>query len=1171
MMSILLMTQLACRPVALPDPVVLQIEPTFAFNGDDEAVTILGANFYPQVDISAITGAVDVDRSFSAWLQGERDGTYVRYPFVGVSILDDQQLRATLEQGIPPGVYDLGVEGPTGRVGILPEAFTVTDVEATQLILSSDRIVYTLGEQAEISIEVVDLGGQVVEVPLEVAIVATSASSDQLVYTTETLGDVRPTPDSDGIIGSLTDGRAQIQILPDGIGPLRVEVDPWGDSPILGDELVVSFAPGNDWSVEITLPEDASPPFVAGQPFTAIASLVDQYGNPVDTRQDLTFVTRCSGWVGEQELQGPTELQVTPYFACADDQILVFAGPQGASEPYPVVAGPADHFLVELPRTTYQAGELLEARIYPEDAFNNRAGWSGTVTLEASTGGLIGTTCSQPFTSYDCETTVTVAGDPVTLFAIGDGGTITGSFDALVVEAEPVPDAVQIVVGSQAVAGEDTTVEIHPFDAWGNPINAAILGGAAFSITDDLSETSCSHNGYTPANAARFACVLHTARTDAVLSVEILGYGVQADSIPFEVINGALAAVEIEGEGPVEAGQPLALTLSGYDADGNPYLVQSDPTVDLFDDTLTWSVSAATLGPDGTTVVIGDITMAGSTQLHVLQDAVEIGLSDPITVQPGPTQELRVTPLAPWGWVADPIDVRIESIDPYGNRTDFSGSATLSSQATVSPDVDVTLVNGVGLSPFDWTEPAFTDVLSASGGGWLGDSLPIAVAQDCGSANPVASVTFGGSPEAIACLDPSDERATVTADLSGSLQGSAPLLGYAAAPEGGLATADTQPQLDVAFTGAGVHRVLVLAVDSMGCAAEGSALAWAGPDDGSPVGPVVLTTTATGIGDFDSVAVDVEGVVDCSGDPASLQEVRLWSTGGTLSGPQPTGGGLALALDVNGDGALTVDTSGGISDGTLTLTAWVPSGAAGGSLQLPLVGDNLYPTVEAQQPTGQTLGLIPEIVLTFSEPLLASSVVPAHFSVTGPAVATVDSAVLEPSGDEVRLVLDAPVDAGAGTWLVVVSGDVRDLAGNRLAGDWETPASDYYGAFGDISGPVDAVTCPALSPASGIFRPDGDPGADSESDQITFELDSPLAPAWWVVEISTPDGTLIAQQWRVPLGPIDTVSWDGRGKDGFVVDNGTYTVQISPDDGLGNRGSGCDLAVSVDNPLEPVP
>ena len=1161
---------LACRPTALPDPVIHEVDPVFAFNGDGETVDILGANFYPQVEISAFTGAVDVDRSFSAWLEGELGGDRVRYPFAGVSIIDDGLLRANLEPGLPPGLYDLVVEGPTGHPGALDDAFTVTDVEATQLILSSDRIVYTLGEEARISIQLVDLGGEEVEVPLEVALVATSATSDQLVYTTEALGELRPTPDSDGIIGTLRGGRAEIGILPDGIGQLRVRVDPWGDSEILGDDLAVTFAPGDDWSVEITLPSDPPPPFVAGQPFTAITSLVDQYGNPVETRQNLTFVTKCSGWVGQQEILGPTELIVTPSFACNNDQILVFAGPQGASEPYTVDAGPADHFQVELPRTSYRAGELLEARIYPEDAHNNRTGWSGEVTLAASSGGLIGTTCSQPFTSYDCEATITVAGDLITISAIGDGGAITGTSAELIVTADPVPGSVEIAVGAQATAGQRTTVEIQPLDAWGNAINAAILGGAAFSISDSLGEATCDHVGYTLADAALFDCVLHTARPDAILSVEILGYGIQADSLPFEVINGALAEVVVTGEAPIEAGQPLELILSGYDLDGNPYLVQSNPQLDLFDDTHSWDLPSIDLGLDGTVAAQGVITVAGSTTLHVLQDGLEIGRSDPITVQPGPTEGLQITPQSPWGWVGDPTDVRTESIDAYGNRTDWGGLVILTSQATLSPPVDVTLVNGVGLGAFTWTEPAFTDTLSADGGGWQGHSPPLAVAQDCGASNPTVDVSFSGRPEALSCLDPFDTT-TVTADLSASVQGALPLLGYAAAPVGGIATADLQPQLDVELVGAGVHELAVLVVDTAGCADEGTARAWAGPGGGLPVGPVPLSSTRSTISEFDTVAVNVVGMTDCSGDPASQQELRLWVTGGTLSGLQPTGDGLALALDANGDGTLDIDTNGEIANGTLTLTAWVPSGAAGGSLQLSLIGDNTFPTVEAQQPTGQTSGMISEIVLTFSEPLLGDSVVPANFSVTGPAAVTIDSAILEPSGDVVRLVLDTAVDAGTGAWTVVVSSDVRDMAGNRLAGDWETPATDYTGAFGDVGGTVDAVACTSITPSSGVFRPDGDPGVDSEADRITFELDSALAPAWWVIEITATDGTLVYQDWRVPLGPIDHVTWDGRDKDGYIVANGSYSVQIQPDDGLGNQGPGCELVIWVDNALEPLP
>jgi hypothetical protein len=74
-----------------------------------------------------------------------------------------------------------------------------------------------------------------------------------------------------------------------------------------------------------------------------------------------------------------------------------------------------------------------------------------------------------------------------------------------------------------------------------------------------------------------------------------------------------------------------------------------------------------------------------------------------------------------------------------------------------------------------------------------------------------------------------------------------------------------------------------------------------------------------------------------------------------------------------------------------------------------------------------------------------------------------------------------------------------------------------------------------------------------------------------VLDVHDASGLLRMHDRIPPLGATDTIVWDGRGFDGMVVENGTFTVTVVPADGAGNRGSGCTLHVVVDNRTGAVP
>jgi hypothetical protein len=712
----------------------------------------------------------------------------------------------------------------------------------------------------------------------------------------------------------------------------------------------------------------------------------------------------------------------------------------------------------------------------------------------------------------------------------------------------------------QVAAGESFVVEVTTRDAWGNAIDPSVLVTDPVVVTDELGEVDCVEDGTTVLGALSLACQLFTAREGATLSAERLTAGLSVASPPFEVVNGALASVEIIGPASVVAGALAPIDLLGSDAYGNPYLVQDDPVVDLDDDSETLSIASATFGAAGTASVGGFFTRAGPTVIRALQGGVELGASPVIQVLPGATSGLALHPAAPWGWVGEPLEVQVEAVDAFGNRTDYDGSATLSSETTSAPPVVVPLVDGVGVSTFTWPEVSFDEILSGVAGALTGQAV-VPVSSRC--AGPTAAVDFGGYPEAIACIDPLDGTATLTADLSGSSPGPQPLVGYAVAEVGGVVAADTSPTIDLDLPGTGHHDLRALVQDAAGCGAEVSASGWSGPDDGGAVGPIALSTAAVLPSVTDTITIDVTNVTDCARDPAAYAEIELRTTGGALTAT-PTGHGLVVALDGNGDAAVQLAMSGDMSAGDVEVHATVDSGSAAGLLVVPVTQDPLLPTVVAQDPTGITSGLVSEVHLLFSEPLWPNAV-NAPFAVTGPQLVTVTAALL---GDqEILLTLSTPVDASAGAYNVLVPSTVRDAAGNRLSGDWSGTVSDYLGAFGAAGTTPAAASCAGIVPPGLVVRPDGDAGEGAEADELALTVTSAAVPAWWVVEVRDALDALVWQAWTPPVGVPDTLSWAARDRRGMVVPNGVYQVVVAPDDGLGNRGVGCEVALTVDNPL----
>jgi hypothetical protein len=1145
----------ACTRPSLPEPVVERAVPSFAWNGDVTTISLLGQDFWPQIEVDARGGGASINPTYRARLEGPDGATTPQIvPLLGVGIVDDTHLTATVPSGLPAGVWSLVVESPSSDEVFLPGGFRVTDQQAARLLLASSRLVYSAGQSATVDVKLLDVDDQVVPLPFEVVIVGTSGSG-LVSLDPGTLASVRPTPSGDGLRGNLTDGRASIDVTPAAPGRVDLVVaagDPY--STVVTDTLSLLFEPGEDLSVELTLPAG---PFVAGEGFVVSGRVVDQFGNPIPDMIQVSLRTPCSGWFGTVALSGETLFEVVPTLAssptCPEDEIVVVdpGNLSGRSPPFVVDAGPASRLMVQPDALSVRAGDPLSFLVTPTDPYGNETAWAATASLTASTSGLVELGCTAFGDARVCATRLTRAAPEVFVQVVGDDG-VSGVSTAIEVLPDDELAGLALRAAGVATAGVPLPVLVSPLDAWGNVVPSAATT-EDYTFSDDLGDLLCDRVGTAGDGSAAFECTFLTARPDAQVAVELDGFVAQA---PVAVQNGALAVVTVSAPPAATAGVAVTVSFDGADAFGNPYLVQDDATLQLSDESGSFGSTQVDLDAAGRAEVSAAFTAAGSTRVAASQLGAVLGRSDVIAVAPGPTIGLRAT-VGAWAWVDEATPVTVEAVDDFGNRTNLDVLGLVSSRATATPDLAVPIVNGVGTGAFTWSGAALPDVLELSAGGYSGEAEVIVVRRCPGG--PTAGMVFGGLTEGVACATGADGGAVV-ADLSSSSRGALAIARYAVSVNGAPGALDPLALIPVVLPGLGRHDVTGLVIDTASCADEVAGIAWSAPDDGSPAGLLPLEASVAPLPVLGVATIELLGVTDCAGNPAAGGDVLLSTTGGLLSSAFATGEGLAVTLDANGDASTPLDTSaGGLSATTLTVVAASAGGTARGELALPITGDVVRPVVVSASPVGSQEGLADTFVIRFSEPLQAASVVPTNFTVGGAAPVTAALA-----GDEVTLTTAAPLDGALGPHVLTASSLLRDAAGNRLAGDWGTGPAGWQSAFGGSAAAPEAPRCDEVIPPSLRFRPDGDDGASEEADRVSILASVSAPPSWWVVEVYDDVGALVDLDWEIPLTATDLVSWDGRGHAGTVLPPGRYEVHVAAADGLGNQGASCVTDITLE-------
>lgn len=1160
-MFILLLT--ACS-VRLPAPTLTSVSPERGWNGEETVITITGTGFYPQVEIDTNrNGGVDLDRSYQAWLQGDGLG---RHTLSAVSIDDYEQLRAVVRSGLGAGTYDLLIEGPTGEVASLEDAYLVSNTRADRLTVTLEPVdrVPTVNDQVIVAIQLLDPAELPVLEDLEVVVRAEGIDQPVLGVFGGGLIDAEPLPDVLGLRGFIgSDGAARIPLTIETPGTIRVTVEAAVPSTgVRSGQALQLWQAGDELITVFELPQ---PGFEvdAGDTFPMTVRLRDQFGNDVTgVSAELLVQTSCEDFNAARVVSSGDAINVRPrrsteFGNCPEQRLRVLQGPQGVSEPFVVRSGPPQTFSVQQVFDPVRAGEDVVGLISARDANDNRTVFPLQFELRDSVGGLGPVVCGASSNGVDrnCRAPSFVAGPAVTLTA--STSTISGTSLPYQVLPDLTVQRILVTASGPATAGEELEVLLGFFDPYDNAIPAGEVDLSALELDNGAGvRVACEPGGITAGGEAQFTCIFEQARIDARIGAH-LG-SIDGLSGPFVIQNAPLANVEIDGPHDVVAGEAFELSVVATDAFGNPYLNQLPDVLNLDHPTL-GSVPVP-LQPDGTATVGLTLTQAGASAVLPTDAASDpLGLPHSLTVAAAAPASLDVQLPHPWVFVGEVNTFEVRAFDAFGNLAVETTPVVLASQLGGAPSQIATWDQGVASTNLVWNTAGLDDRVLATAGALQGSSERLDVAQDCGVMGPSVVADFGGAPVGRACVVPG-QRSAVAMSLTGSTPGTSPLAYYVARIPGQDPVRSTSPAFNVQVEDVGRNDVEVVVLDAAACGTEAEVRIWAGPDDGQPVGMLVTQLSAASAPLEDAIGIQVLGAVDCTGDP-STGTLQVRTDRGSLSGVFPTGAGLRTQLDASGTATFSVSTTGVPTGGPTRVEIRSPSGGAADTIDVEFLGDNGLPTVWSQSPNGATSGLISTIVLEFDEPLLPVTVTPANFAVTGLAAVPIDT-VTQTLPGRVEIELGIPADADNEVFTVLASRELRDEAGNRLDGDVSGGPADWIGVFGQVVDALDPVSCEL---DTNRFRPDGDDGSGPEADQVQVEIHSSTTPAWWRLRVDDDEGARIFQERFVPAGSSDILVWDGRDSRSRIVEDGSYTLRAAAEDAFGNRTPPCVRTVSVDN------
>lgn len=1154
-------------------PAVTSVEPGWGYNGESTDVEIVGENFFPTVVLSEAAGDdARIESTFQAWLMADEPVL-----LSGVSHIAYDRLRAEVPEGIEPGTYDLRVRVPSGLETTLEGAFKVTDTRADHLDLEVATVAYVVGDYAEVGIFLQDPADQAVEQALEVVITATSESGAKDVSFSVQGLDGQETLDPEegvGVRGTLGGtGMGKVLVTSVAADDVTIEVAAADNDIVRGDSQKLTWEAGPIADVELVLPRDDFRTR-AGDEFDLDIRLLDVFGNVLSSDSTTLLLSEtCGDWSTSVTVVGEATVSVTLEESCEENQIraLSVGGGEWTSDTFDVLPGDHAGYAVQAAVASVEAGTPILVFVEAVDGYGNLIeDHDGVITLTDDVDGLdpergLGEQSCPGFSSEGvqlCTATLWSASDAVTITAADEDGV---SGDATPIEVLPADaETIIVVIGeSTVVAGAVFEASVRALDPYGNSVEFDPAGSNRVVWEDDSDTIECEWTE--PLDGAQmFDCTIEGAIADANVTATVLGLqGAAAD--PLTVENGALADVEVEPQGSTfVAGTAFTLELSGYDAYGNAYLVQSDPRVDIDDTAGTMSPASGVLGSLGTVQVSAVVYGSGSAvRVYASQGGTRLGVSRALVVTPAEMDGFAID-APPWIVVDEPTSIEITAVDAYDNPIeDYAGTVTLVAQGDSCDAVELDgFEDGAVTTLLECSEATLSETLAVSDDtGFEGGSGVLDVVDlDC-TDGPTADLALDGGDQAIQCLSEGGS-VTVDVDTSGSAAGASAIAVRHFVDGEHTAERTLADGTTYTYEEAGTRWIETLVADTRACADLVGGYVFVGMDDGEPTGPVEVSVSDASPETGDTVTVTVSAW-DCTEDVAAGQALVVRADLGTPAGTS-TGEGLEVTLDAAGTASFLLEFDTGYA-GNATVYAGSASGGAVGAEAMAVTGDTVLPEVVSVAPSGLELGTVEVIVIVFSEAMHPNNLTDVYVALTGPSGAEVD-AEYDVSSDNTTLTItpDTAIDGSAGRYTLSLSQNLRDAAGNKLDGGFADTQAPFSTTFGDVADSLPEVSSCELDPEQ--FVPDGDDGVGDEADATTITPTSTTSPTWWWLIVEDASGARVRSS-RVD-GTESAVAWDARGDDGIVAASGEYKLTLSAIDGYGNVGEGCDATVELQQHVE---
>lgn len=1192
----------------MPEISITSVDPSWLYNGDYEQITVVGENFYPQVELEVREAGGRLDRQFAVGL--ELDGE--RYPLESVELADYQHLTAFVPMGLPPARYTVEVTSPMEQLARFPRGFTITDTRADHLVVSAEQVAVPVKEEFQVHMALEDPDGEVLEQAIEVVLSITSKDGNEIdgqsLEVDVTGFDEAQVQEIDGDITVSLNLRAgdldrnYVTLLGHTPDTLILELSvPDEDSVILPGEDEVVITTGSLNSVQLVLPgEDYST--TAGEPFDLGLRLVDEFGNLIEyANATLVLYEQCGSASQAVEFREEHQVVFTATGAtgedCPENRVLASGTVSGSSAGFQVLPDDAVEYDVSVyPRSVVAWDDTALVTVRALDSYGNLVvdygeswfeehGKELQLELVDELAGLDPgpgygwQSCPGFDLGYQiCQARLTKAGTSNWITATGEDGLDGKSEDFEVLESDLADFALDHDT-PPFVAGVDFSLRVRPTDAYGNTI-LVDPGVDPFEFTGNPHEVNCdTPTATTTTGEWSFTCTATVTEEEQFLTVSVPSLDASVSSQlseGFEVQNGALGqAVFNQPTGSTQvAGQDFTIAFELFDAFGNPYLVQSVSAVDLTDCTGSLEPVTASFDSAGAGSVTASITQsAQGCIVTALDGGVVLGSSTAFDISNGPLDSMIVEIGAPWVFLDESIDVEIRAVDVYGNAVvGFSEQVTLESTLGSAPNVVVgSFEDGIATVQPEFDTAVLADTLVAeSDGGIVVSSAPLDVLdRECGGV--LATLLVDGDTEPVMCLTTGSVSSTLDASRS-----SGSVSGYHFDDGAGNLLRITASTTTATWSTQAAYLIQAVAFDASACGSLDQVVAYVAEPDGEPAGPVTVTpqdsVRLVGSSTDGTTQVDVEAF-DCARDVAAYGTLYVRTTIGEITaGASTSGQGLALVLDSLGQGQFTWSVASEQRGGQSDVLVGRPGAVALGTSSIVAAGDDASPVVLELDPFGASAEITDTFSLRFDDVMLASSLSSSTVSLSdslGPL--SIDSISMVDGDIQAEITLSSSVDLASDVFVLDLSDQVRDSSGNRLDGDWDGTSSAFTVELGAVVDSAPDVT--SCVPDTTTLRPDGDdqPATD-EADFVEVSLSADAIAALWLLEVYDGNSTERGRFWHTAGTSVpDPVLWDARDQDGVILPNGSYTLVFSAADAALNLGASCEVDVLIDNSVVEVP